>query len=297
MNLQLTLNKTILDSIIPPVSPALMDSNCRNIINRVDRHTVIVSNELIEIWESYAKEKGYLEDFLYWLYDIENKAQKFKKNSIQEHATIVGEVTDEEKVILDTSNTSDNKIVVGDYNSTLVRNNNLQFKFISNTVFNKNKVQEISLNDIENILIHKRYINNVSFFDIFETPIILHITPNGSSSLLSEYLSQFYKNSTEIVIQDKFLFNNIKNLDDYILPYIDKGKTSIKFIISSECGTRKNELKDYKGYTTSVKCEKDSCVHASFIESDRYRISLGYRLNIFGSRGKTNSEIIRIDKK
>ncbi|MBM7615743.1 hypothetical protein [Alkaliphilus hydrothermalis] len=293
MNLQITVHKTILDSIFTAIRS---DSNLLNMNIRLNRHTLITSNKLIALWEEHAEKNGYLEDFRYWLFSIENEAMRFKQVSLKTECKAIGDCTEEDKILINTCHESDDKIIVGDLSSKICFQNR-DLKFIKKVDFSKPPKAGITLTDIENVVNHRIY---KDIFNIYETPLLIRVDKNKSATLLAQHLSIFLKNSKKVIIQDRYLprdENNRKNLKEYILPYLDKNNTEIQFIISKKDGSKKRDFENFEGFKSTVKCKDEEEVHESFIDTDNFFITLGYRMNIFGARGNTNKEIVRIDRK
>ncbi|MDK0629171.1 hypothetical protein [Clostridium perfringens] len=262
---------------------------------RIIENKIIASNELLNIWETNAKENKYLNVYQGWLFARANQKGLFEKVDCSNELELVKSDNDEERITLATAKASNKKILIADYDAK-VKNENKDIIIIKSNIFNKEKQQIIKSSDLENLIVHKNF---DKIFDIYETPITIDISLNFDSSILAEFLSKFYLNSKKVIIKDKYLIQNESSLEQYIMPYIKKGETEIIFISSWDKHTKASYSKftNYKGYKSTIKNEKKDLAHSSYIESDKYRIDVGYRLNIFGKNGKTNAETIRILKK
>ena len=294
MRLEITLDKKIIRSKFD------LDTKYDELRNRINRHVLVISDELKAIWDKDAEENGYKKDYDEWLSSILRENYKIKKVSIEKSEEGSQKPTSEETIIINSALESKDKIVIGDYDKSLGNRFN-KIRFVSYESFLRENKQTVKLSDIEEVLVKNKC---EELFDIYETPIRVEVT-YGNADILARYLSKFYKESTNITIKDKFLGNpeNERNLKQYILKYINRDKCRIKFILYWDKKDKEHleqRFKDYDGFKSDVILAKKDMAHSSYIETDKYMIDLGYRLKVFGgleNDGETEYEIVNITKK
>ena len=294
MRLEITLDKKIIRSKFD------LDTKYDELRNRINRHVLVISDELKAIWDKDAEENGYKKDYDEWLSSILRENYKIKKVSIEKSEEGSQKPTSEETIIINSALESKDKIVIGDYDKSLGNRFN-KIRFVSYESFLRENKQTVKLSDIEEVLVKNKC---EELFDIYETPIRVEVT-YGNADILARYLSKFYEESTNITIKDKFLGNpeNERNLKQYILKYINRDKCRIKFILYWDKKDKEHleqRFKDYDGFKSDVVLAKKDMAHSSYIETDRYMIDLGYRLKVFGgleNDGETEYEIVNITKK
>lgn len=294
MRLEITLDKKIIRSKFD------LDTKYDELRNRINRHVLVISDELKAIWDKDAEENGYKKDYDEWLSSILRDNDKIKKVSIEKSEEGSQKPISEETIIINTALESKDKIVIGDYDKSLGNRFN-KIRFVSYESFLRENKQTVKLSDIEEVLVKNKC---EELFDIYETPIRVEVT-YGNADILARYLSKFYEESTNITIKDKFLGNpeNERNLKQYILKYINRDKCRIKFILYWDKKDKEHleqRFKDYDGFKSDVVLAKKDMAHSSYIETDRYMIDLGYRLKVFGgleNDGETEYEIVNITKK
>lgn len=292
MRLQLTLSK---ENIYKQFTIGADDLNAKI---RIKNNILVVSKELVAEWKKYIDSKGCIKYFDDWFYGVAIPQGIVKKVKIVEDA----ELQTENEILIKTCELSEDKILVAE--SNIVPNDKKDIiKFISSKIFNNEKLQQIEIKDIEDVELRKVYTN---IFSIYETPIVLKVSKNLDSSILAEYLSNFYKGTSKLIISDNFLDNeeNLRNFRTYILPYINKENCEIITKFFWDNGERKKELErkfnNIDGYKCSVKKLPDkSQAHKFYIESDKYTLYWGYRLKIFGGRdnGCTEEDNVTIIRK
>ncbi|KNF07087.1 hypothetical protein CLPU_26c00120 [Gottschalkia purinilytica] len=271
-------------------------NNCRE---RINKNTLIVSNELLNLWEEDARKNNYEAQFRNWYFSIITSGRKVKKVNIDNVKRTKGAKSEEEKIVIKTAMSSKDKIVVGNVNSELEKRNK-KIYFISENIFLKDKKQTINMEDIKNVFRNGRY---DSLFDIYETPVRLEVAIDSDSELLGMYLSNFFKNSKNLIINDRYIANkeNESNVNKYVLRYVNKDECKITFILPKDKRHKEieNKFMNYNGYKSDVIFQDRKLTHHSSIESDNYIIDLGYRLRVFGDNddGKTEQEVINITKK
>lgn len=293
MRLEITPSKEVMSKRFNP------SSTYDNYRYRLDKHTVIVSNELIEIIEKDAEVNNYEDLFEEWFLSRYREVKKLKKVKINDINIDEEDIDGNDIIVIKTSYASDDKIVIGDFNSTII-NKYIDVKFIPTRIFIKDKKQTVNLSDIDNVLNRNRF---DKIFDIYETPIYIEVSNGGDSKVLAEYLSRFYANKDFITIKDTYLDNrdNERNLNNYILAYINKDSSKIRFLICWESSNKQkleSKYTNYRGYNSEINKVHDNMQHDSFIKTDDYKIDLGYRLKVFGDRDddKTEHETITIVK-
>ncbi|MDU2444619.1 MAG: hypothetical protein E7D43_09370 [Clostridium perfringens] len=270
-----------------------------NLKSRIDNNILVVSEELIELWENSCDNELLKNQFKEWFYgNVVLTNGYIKKVKLQD----LSENINEKDIIIETCDLSIDKILVAESN-IIQGNKKTMIRYINNSIFNMDKKQRIKVQDINNIIY--RRINN-DFFSIYETPITIDVTANSDSKCLAEYLSLFYNDSKNITIKDVYLDNeeNLRNFKKYVLPFIKKEDCKITLLLYWKDGNRKNELervfKGINGYNIEIKKLPSSThLHDSFIEGDNYKINIGYRLKLFGDKddGLTEQDIITITRK
>lgn len=292
MKLELTLCKEI---IYRHFSIGSEDINLKL---RIANNRLIVSDELINIWKEFFISKNAGNIFENWFYGNAVLSQGYiKKVELDETDK------DEKTAIIETCLLSEDKIIVGDNNFIPV-NKRENITFISNRNFNNDKNQRIKIEDISNVFNRRRMDN---MFSIYETPVVIDVSMNSDSYILSQYLSLFYKDSSKVTIRDMYLDNeeNLRNLKKYILPYIDKSKCEVVLqLYWGDNASRKKELEkifnNLEGYNITIQgLRRKEFTHESFIESDKYKLNIGYRMKLFGDKddGLTEQETVIITKK
>ncbi|AFS79534.1 hypothetical protein Curi_c25390 [Gottschalkia acidurici 9a] len=293
MKLELTVSKEIVRKKFDISDKYNM---CRE---RLNKHKLIVSNELIKTWEQDSKDNNYNAQFQNWYFSIINSKKKFKKVIVEHSSKIKNAKTYEEKVMIGTAMSSDDKILVGNVELD-TRRKNKKVKFVSEGTFMKEKSQTVTMREVRKVIVGRK---QHSIFDIYETPTRLEVPLDSESDILATYLSKFLMNSTRVIIKDRYINQkeNERNLNQYILRYINKESCMITFVIS---GNGKNEeitkkFTNYNGYKSKVEFLDKKYTHHSYIETDEFIIDLGYRLRVFGDvdDGKTEQEVINITRK
>lgn len=277
-----------------------IDAKYDDLRSRINRHTLVISKELKEIWDKDAEENNYKQAYDEWFLSILREKTKIKKINLGERKDDGNNHLNESDIYLKTALASEDKILLGEYSGN-IRGRYNQIKFISEEIFLREDNQTVKLSDIEDVLVKNKY---DAIFDIYETPVRIEIT-YGKADILGKYLSKFYKNTKEIIIKDKYLNNleNERNLNAYILKYIDKQNCKIKFITYWDKKTKENlndKFRNYEGYNSEVILSKKDMAHSSYIETNEYIIDLGYRLKVFGGSendGETEHEVINITRK
>jgi hypothetical protein len=293
MKLEITLTKNILRKKFDP------DDKYNKLRDRIDRHKLALSNELFEVWEKDARENGYQQYFMDWYFSIIGTGKKLRKFKIDKIRKVRGTRSKEDEVLLKTAIASNDKIIAGNVNPDMIKRNN-KVSIISEEVFSREKRQTVTTEDVENVLTHK---DNSAIFDIYETPVRLVVNLDSDSELLGKYLSKFIIGTKKLYIKDKYItqFENERNINEYILKYLNKKETKLVFLFPEERKDSKGivRFRGYEGFNTEFQFLDSKLMHHSSLETDRYVIDLGYRLRVFGGEedGKTEQEIINITKK
>ena len=222
---------------------------------------------------------------------IKVKSTKFKR--------VKGARNDEERVLISTAMASKDKILVANLDIT-TRRKNKSVLYVSEGTFMREESQTVNMKDVRKVMVAGK---THSIFDIFETPVRLEVQLDSDSNLLGSYLSKFLKDSKNIRVLDRYILQpeNERNLNEYILKYVNKSTTKLTFVISENLS--KNDIVEkftnYNGYKSNVEFVDNKQTHHSLIEADYYIIDLGYRLRVFGDieDGKTEEEIINITRK
>lgn len=304
MRLELTLCKEIIRNKFN------IDDRYNNSRSRLNRHTLVLSDELLEIYEKDAKEHKYQIQFESWYFSLIGSAKKLKRVKISGIETEEKEEVQEEEqeegqeerqegyIIADTAAMTKDKIVIGEVEKRIAKH----FKnvyFIEEEIFNRDKTHTITIGDIKDVW-DKAVLEHI--FDIYETPIRIEASMGDDAKLLGDYLALFYKNSRHVIIKDTYMHKNERNLDKFVLKHIDKRSTKIIFRAFWNFKIKEeliNRYTNYKGYNSKVIIENKKLSHHSMIESDEYIIDLGYRLRVFGDKddNRTEQEVINITRK
>ena len=267
--------------------------------DRLGKHTLVVSNELLKVWEQDAKDNNYEEQFQNWYFSIINSNKKVKKVKAVKHNKVKNVRSHQEKTLIATAMASRDNIAVGNVDIKTKRKNR-SVLFVSEGTFMRVESQTVTMKDVRKVLISGK---THSIFDIYETPVRLEIELDSDSHALGMYLSKFLRGAKYIKIQDRYILQpeNERNLNEYILKYVYKSKTRLTFVISE--GRNNTEIVDkftnYNGYKSDIEFVDKKQTHHSLLETDEYIIDLGYRLRVFGDidDGKTEEEIINITRK
>lgn len=293
MRLEITVSKDIVKKKFN-----ISDKN-NKIRDRLNEHTIVVSNELLKIWEQDSKDNNYQEQFQNWYFSIINSKKKFKKVKNVKHKKVKGAKNHEEKSLIATAIASNDKIVVGNVDIK-TKKRNKSVSFVSEGTFMREKVQTVTMKDLRKVILEKK---THSLFDIYETPTRLEIDLDSDAHILSRYLTKFLIDSKNIKIQDRYILQpeNERNLNEYILRYINKKETKLIFVISENIKNEEiiKKFTNYRGFKSTIDFVDKKYTHHSLIETDEYIIDLGYRLRVFGDvdDGKTEQEIINITRK
>ncbi len=265
---------------------------------RLSENTLVASNQLLEIWEQDSKDNNYENQFQNWYFSLINSKKKFKKVKTVKYNKVKN-ASYEDKVLVATALASSQKISVGNIDIN-TRRKNKSVVFISEGTFMRRESQTVNMKAVKNVILQGK---THSIFDIYETPIRLEIELDSESKLLGLYLSKFLENSKNIKIKDRYILQpeNERNLNKYILEYIDRSKTTLTFVISKKRDNLNivDKFTNYNGYKSNIEFVDDKQTHHSSIESNEYIIDIGYRLRVFGDKddGKTEEEVINITKK
>lgn len=294
MRLEIALDKNIIRSRFD------LDTKYDELRNRINKHILVISPELKEIWYKDAEENNYKEEFDQWFSTIYNDEEKVKKVAIEKEEDNDKEHDSEHIIVIKTALQSKDKIAIGDYKAS-IRSAFNTVKFVPYESFLRENNQTVKLKDIENVLIKNQC---EELFDIYETPVRVEVT-YGNAEILGRYLSKFYENSNTVTIKDRYLSNaeNERNLKQYILKYINRDQCKLKFILYWDKKTKENlekKFKDYDGFRSEVILSRKDMAHNSYIETDKYIVDLGYRLKVFGGSendGETEYEIVNITRK
>ncbi len=293
MRLELAVSKDIIKRKFD------IDDKYNKLRDRLSKHQIIISNELLKTWEQDAIDNKYYEQFQNWYFSIINSQKKMKKVKTVRYNK-VKEVRDhEDRMLIATAMASKDKIVVGNLDIKAKRKNR-NVLFVSEGTFMREVSQTVNMNDVRKVIIAGK---THSIFDIYETPTGLEVELDSESEVLGMYLSKFVETSKTIKIQDRYIIQpeNERNLNEYILKYVDKNITRLTFVLSEN--NKKEDIiercTNYKGYKSNIEFIDKKETHHSLIETDEYIIDLGYRLRVFGDLddGKTEHEVINITKK
>lgn len=293
MRLELAVSKAIIKRKFD------IDDNYNKLRERLNKHTLVVSNELLKSWEEDSKNHNYHEQFQNWYFSVINSKKKFKKVKTVKYNKVKNTKNHEDKILIATAMNSKDKICVGNMNINIKRKNRTVL-FVSEGTFMRNSIQTVKMKDIRNVIIANKTHN---IFDIYETPVRIEVSLDSDSDVLGIYLSKFLRNSKNIKIKDRYILQteNERNLNQYILRYVDKKKANLTFVISENRNTEDITSKfiNYNGYKSNIEFIGDKQTHHSSIETDEYIIDLGYRLRVFGDidDGKTEEEVINITRK
>lgn len=230
-----------------------MDDQYNNSRNRLNNHILVLSDELLQLWEQDAQENRYHLQFQNWYFSLIGSAKRLRKVTLK-HGWQGEDGEDREAYIVgETARGSKDGIVVGDIPSRLTKNYR-DLYFISSSILNRDKSHTIEVGDIKDvrggaILDH--------FFDIVETPIRIQVRMGDDARLLADYLSQFYRDSKHITIKDTYLHKNEYNLRHYVMEYIPK-TTEITFRVFWNQRIKDQltqHFTNYMGYPTLVVIE------------------------------------------
>lgn len=267
--------------------------------DRLNKHQIIVSNELLKTWEQDAKDNKYQDQFQNWYFSIINSKKKMKKVKTVKYNKVKEARNFEEKILVATALASEDKIVVGNIDIK-TRRKNRTVSFVSEGTFMRENSQTVTMKDVRKVIIAGK---THSIFDVYETPVRLEVELDSDSDILGIYLSKFIKDSENIKIKDRYIIQpeNERNLNEYILKYVDKQNTKLTFVISENNKKEATieKFTNYYGYKSNIEFIDNKETHHSSIETDEYIIDLGYRLRVFGDvdDGKTEHEVINITKK
>lgn len=293
MRLELAVSKDIIKRKFD------IDDKYNKLRDRLNKHQIIVSNELLKTWEQDSIDNKYHDQFQNWYFSLINSKKKFKKVKAVKYNRVKEARNHEEKILIATAMASKDRIVVGNLDIKTKRKNRTVL-FVSEGTFMREESQTVSMNDVRKVIIAGK---THSIFDIYETPTRLEVELDSESQVLGMYLSKFIENSKNIKIQDRYILQieNERNLNEYILKYVDKKTTKLTFVISEN--NKKDDIiekfTNYNGYRSNIEFVDNKETHHSSIETDQYIIDLGYRLRVFGDvdDGKTEHEVINITKK
>lgn len=290
MKLELTLSKETISNYF---SVSRMMINAKS---RISNNVLVVSSELINIWEKYLVSKNLEEQFNQWFYMEAVLSQDYVRK------VKIGNSINEQDIMINTCELSNDKIIVAD-NNVIPGNKRNNLRVIFNRDFNNNKIQRIKVQDIEKVYCRNIY-NDI--FSLYETPVVIDVSLNSNSKILAEYLSKFYENTSKLIIRDLYLSNvdNLRNFKKYILPYLDKQNCKIEIQLYWNTSSEKKQMEsifnNMDGYNIKViNTVNEKCMHESFIESDKYKFNIGYRMRLFGDKddGLTEQDTITITTK
>lgn len=276
-----------------------IDDKYNKLRDRLNKHTLVVSNELLKVWEQDSKDNKYEEQFQNWYFSIINSKKKFKKVKTAKYNKVKNVRSYQDKALIATALSSKDKIAVGNMEIKIKRKNK-SVLFVSEGTFMRVESQTVTMNDVRKVIVSGK---THSIFDIYETPVRLEIELDSDAHVLGVYLAKFLRNAKYIKIQDRYILQpeNERNLNEYILKHLTKSKVRLIFVLSE--GTNNEDViakfTNYNGYRSNIEYVDKKQTHHSLIETDEYIIDLGYRLRVFGDidDGKTEEEIINITRK
>lgn len=276
-----------------------IDDKYNKLRDRLNKHTLVVSNELLKLWEQDSKDNKYEEQFQNWYFSIINSKKKFKKVTTTKHSKVKNAKSYQDKALISTALSSKDKIAVGNMDIKTKRQNR-SVLFVSEGTFMRVESQTVTMNDVRKVIVSGR---THSIFDIYETPVRLEIELDSDAHVLGTYIAKFLRSAKNIKIQDRYILQpeNERNLNEYILKHVTKSKVHLTFVLSE--GTTNEDViakfTNYNGYKSNIEYVDKKQTHHSLIETDEYIIDLGYRLRVFGDidDGKTEEEIINITRK
>lgn len=291
MKLELTVDGELLVNLFKTNGSV---ANIR-IADRLSKHTLVASSDLLRSWKEKMEAMGLTELYENWLFEVMASRERFIKIEAcnEESGFTNNEIKD---ILIRTAKKTEKKIVVGNFDTNEM-NKNQDIQYVNEKILSNEKRQQAKVQSIEEHY-NKRILLKQYIFDLFESPISIEVEKGSSSDTLACYISEFY-DTKSLIIQDVYLpsvSQNEDNFKDYILPYIDRELCDITLIISTKDGKRKATFE--KNYGVKVKCippEKDK-LHEGFIKTSKYRITIPYRLLVFGDKGKNNKDYISISK-
>jgi hypothetical protein len=306
MKLEITVDESILQEL---VLPSLGNVERTNMSNRIERHTLVGSAMLRQEWLNLLEKdffqrnpslREYIEN---WLTNIMTDKTRYKSVTADPEK-VKGNPSPREQAVLEAAYESECKIVVGDYSGEL-RRANPQLRFVSRNSFAKAPSTMITMKQVQDVLDGPSNLKN-DLFAVFETPVQLIVNKKSSAELLAKYLAHFYDD--KLVIQDQWFLQDEKNranFESYILPYVDQATCTIELKVMvnrelAQIGSQQKRLYEgKKGYRIKVHCidQAKENLHEGYFESSKYRMNLGYRLFVFGTKGENLPDTISIFKK
>lgn len=306
MTLEITLDETLLQDLF---GGTVGDPEKLNRITRMERHVLVWSKELLAIWRKLEESELFRanpilkQQFQYLITQLPQKPSKFR----MVHPTLTGvqgDPNDKQRVVLGTAYQSKDKIVVGNYPEPL-RLSNVDLIFVSKEAFSKPKSSTITWDQVRIVLSRSsNFIDDL--FQVFETPIRLEVPEGSDSDLLACYLANFY-DEDHLVIQDAYFVQNDgneQNFVDYVLPKVHPNcqitlRSQIKRETRVQGLNKQSKYESMSGRKIKVDClhRHQENLHDGYFETSKYRLTIPYRLGIFGANGKNLQCTIHINAK
>lgn len=276
--MDLTYDFQVIKKILIKASLLVKDDSLDNFHS----NNISMSRELLACWEKSAENSEINALFQNWLVQNSSGENKFQMVQLEPQDTDT-----DINIAIKTCQISKTKIIIGD--NFLPQSRHFpNIKFCKeNLFFQANK----SIHDFS--IVENYFQNNIlRIFPFFlAPPVQINVPANRNSEILAQYLAEFYDEN--ILIQDLFFVTNEPNFNRYIVPHI-KPNSSLTIVISTEDGKKHKQRIEKKYSNCTVKCYDKKLLHEGFISTQSYKINLGYRLLIFGDKGKTNKESISI---
>lgn len=265
------------------------DKESEVIRRRISNNILVYNESIIEYWQKYILENR--PDLIYFFQNLIPTFTSQPENFllVDENTTIDDELL---KTILEkTAINIQNSIVVDTYSLNTLRKYKV-IRFCQPSDFKRDYPDVIT---IESITLYNNGLYLKNLFSHLEFPINIDVGLNKSASELATFIAQFLRNTSKIIIQDKFFENNHLNFEKYIFPYIE---SDTEIIIKSKRFSDNNlKRRLEQKFGLKIQCrsqDKESEIHRGLILTDNYEISLGYRLATFGENNKTRCERVII---
>lgn len=258
-----------------------MDENMPERKRRLQYHRLLVNESLIEEWEKSMNQETIRQAYSFWFTQALADQTKLKW---------VNELQAEQSLLVNAASQVKHSVVVADGVSLNEVKDNSTIWFCDKETFGETSKQSVSMREIEEI--NRHGVKQKHLFSIFETPIHVEVKENQSSELLADYLAFFY--DEEMIVQDLYFIKNEKNFKKYIWQRLPS-PCRLTIHMSTENG-RLHKKRLEREYSATVKSFSEETLHEGYIQTKRFKISIPYRLRIFGDSEKTKREIVNIIK-
>lgn len=278
--LEITLEHTIWEKYME--AQVFPNSEEKEFLRRIDQHTIIVSDVLLDLEEKkFAGQSGLEELFKTFIANFNQSEINAKFIDVVNASYSTNKLDEYQNYIVNLCLASDDKILL---------TNSRKILSMKSSPVNSISYDMVMGNKVDNI------------FSKYTLPIHTNINKGEESKKHAEWLGRFFKGEKYIEIHDNYIcsLDNIKNFKKYILKYIEENAdvdiyTIVTDNISREDIKREFEKEEYHKWNLSVflaPSKKEH--HARDIVTNKYVIRMDRGISAFGNNGEMFQSLIDI---